>query len=376
MRLPHYGSAPWVLDLTIQGAGSSWLAKGIIAVARLTLESGTKSLRFLSQVPGLQSAEDQLMKLALAWKGFKSVRWPLTQAIRILRKFLAKHLRMQLQVARLQPALTYAQLRLHEALFDPRRHWNDFIDSTLWRVLRPVVVEGGSFSAHPVCKRCMAWQYHDAHADILQIVQEPTPGVFIFPVFTQTFCELLLAEVDHFYSSGLPFARPNSMNNYGVILDELGLGPVISAFQRQVLQPLARVLFPGVGSELDSHHAFIVHYSLDGDKELTPHRDDSDITFNVALGRRWSGSNLSFCGLMQEADVHVHRISHAFNIGSAVLHLGRHVHGAEPIVQGERVNLIVWNRNSAWRAGQGDALAGNAQDLLPADSRCLPGRKI
>lgn len=29
-------------------------------------------------------------------------------------------------------------------------------------------------------------------------------------------------------------------------------------------------------------------------------------------------------------------------IGTAFVHLGKHIHGARPIEEGERVNLIVW----------------------------------
>lgn len=41
------------------------------------------------------------------------------------------------------------------------------------------------------------------------------PGVYSFPLFTEDFCDRLLEEIFHFYESGLPARRPNSMNNYG-----------------------------------------------------------------------------------------------------------------------------------------------------------------
>ena len=44
------------------------------------------------------------------------------------------------------------------------------------------------------------------------------PNVFSFPVFTRSFCELLLKELDHFEESDVPKGRPNTMNNYGVSL--------------------------------------------------------------------------------------------------------------------------------------------------------------
>lgn len=118
-----------------------------------------------------------------------------------------------------------------------------------------------------------------------------------------------------------------------------------------MLLPLSRLLFPGLGNELDGHHAFVIRYAFPrGDVDLAPHRDDAEVTFNVALGRRWRGCDLIFCGLMQDRDVHQHRLSHRFpgeagsgrlvtepcrlvggmwtvvGAGWAVLHLGRQVH--------------------------------------------------
>ena len=49
------------------------------------------------------------------------------------------------------------------------------------------------------------------------------PGVWRFPLFTPAFCTLLLEELEHHEASGIPLRRPNGMNRYGAILDELGL---------------------------------------------------------------------------------------------------------------------------------------------------------
>ena len=69
---------------------------------------------------------------------------------------------------------------------------------------------------------------------------------------------------------------------------------------------------PGVGDELDSSHAFVVRYGRGFDVELAPHRDDAEVTFNVALSTRSRGCQLVFCGRMQDGDVYQHRLSHSF----------------------------------------------------------------
>merc|ERR1719199_1967065 len=92
------------------------------------------------------------------------------------------------------------------------------------------------------------------------LLNEELPGeVFSFPIFTAEFCDLLLAEVFNFYASGLPASRPNSMNNYGIILNEIGLEPFITELQR-MLQPIGEIFFPGAGYMWDGHHCFIVRY--------------------------------------------------------------------------------------------------------------------
>ena len=67
----------------------------------------------------------------------------------------------------------------------------------------------------------------------------------------------------------------------GIIVNDIGLEPLIIALQRLVLLPLARELFsssdrgdPATG--FDSTHAFVVKYRADEDSHLDVHTDDSD----------------------------------------------------------------------------------------------------
>lgn len=60
---------------------------------------------------------------------------------------------------------------------------------------------------------------------------------------------------------------------------------------KQAIEPLFKVLFPEFLSfaTLDSHHAFVVEYALNKDKDLDVHMDESLITVNVNLGRKFEG---------------------------------------------------------------------------------------
>uniref|UniRef100_A0A7S4FD79 Fe2OG dioxygenase domain-containing protein n=1 Tax=Chrysotila carterae TaxID=13221 RepID=A0A7S4FD79_CHRCT len=181
------------------------------------------------------------------------------------------------------------------------------------------------------------------HALRSLLTEEVPKRVYSFEMLTPSFCKLLLDELDNYERSGLPVTRPNSMNNYGLILNQIGMKPMLDEMQRKCLLPLSKMLFPAEGSAFDSHHSFMVKYRQDEDLGLDMHHDDSDVTLNVCLGKEFEGATLSFCGYFGQDDhrKHVHTYSH--RVGRAVMHLGTHRHGADNIISGERYSLIMWS---------------------------------
>ena len=59
---------------------------------------------------------------------------------------------------------------------------------------------------------------HCAHASTVHV-----STVHVSTVHVSQVCEMLLDEADGYNSSGLPASRPNSMNKYGLVLNEIGL---------------------------------------------------------------------------------------------------------------------------------------------------------
>jgi hypothetical protein len=112
-------------------------------------------------------------------------------------------------------------------------------------------------------------------------------GVFRVPLFTPLFCEHLLEELEHWEASGIPLRRPNGMNRYGAIMDDLGLGSALQGVASKLVRPLSQLLFPSVAVDEDfgSTYAFAVRYRLGEDVDLAWHTDASTITLNVCLGR-------------------------------------------------------------------------------------------
>ncbi len=179
-------------------------------------------------------------------------------------------------------------------------------------------------------------------------------------VFTQQWCAALLAEVDHFerwaHAAGHEVPRPNSMNRYGAIVDDFGLQPPLRRLVVDGLRPFAAQVFAEVGgAALDDHHAFVVEYAPGKDTALDFHVDDAEVTLNLSLGEDFDGGDLYFrgrrcwqhvqtsCSTSDEVDI-------AHVPGRAILHAGKHRHGARIVRRGRRRNLIVWCRSSVYRA--------------------------
>ena len=228
-----------------------------------------------------------------------------------------------------------------------------------------------------------------AQRGLRQILHEELAGrVYSFPLLTPAFCEMLVAEVEHYEASGLPSHRPNTMNNYGLILNQIGLRPLLTALQSRVILPFSSLIFPAEGSEFTEHYSFVCQYKVDEDTHLDMHHDDSgmccqpactsscrtrcigwlpcsddcfdarlspcshcplsiltDVTLNVCIGKEFGGATLTFCGSLFDNGTHrKHAHTYTHQLGRAVLHLGTHRHGADSITWGERYSLIVWSK--------------------------------
>lgn len=199
----------------------------------------------------------------------------------------------------------------------------------------------------------------NTEASFRSIMAEPSRGVYTFEMLQPQFCEMLVSEVDHFerwvHETKFRIMRPNTMNQYGAVLDDFGLETMLDKLMNDFIRPLARVFFSEVGgSTLDSHHGFVVEYGTNRDVELGFHVDDAEVTLNICLGTQFSGGELFFRGV--RCDEHVNTETQSGEIfdyshvpGHAVLHSGRHRHGARPTISGNRINLILWCRSSAFR---------------------------
>ncbi|KAK7248893.1 procollagen-lysine 5-dioxygenase [Aureococcus anophagefferens] len=169
------------------------------------------------------------------------------------------------------------------------------------------------------------------------------------------------------------------MNNYGVIVNDVGLEPFVKALQDKVCGPLAQALFKAhphghPAADFDSTHSFIVKYRGDEDPHLDVHTDDSDVTFNACLGRDFEGCGLVFCGMIGAKDHRQHCKTYEHRVGTCVCHLGSKRHGADDITRGERLNLIVWNHGLAFASPGAGAAA--PEELREGGGRAGPALRV
>uniref|UniRef100_A0A1A8DV75 2-oxoglutarate and iron-dependent oxygenase domain containing 2 n=1 Tax=Nothobranchius kadleci TaxID=1051664 RepID=A0A1A8DV75_NOTKA len=186
---------------------------------------------------------------------------------------------------------------------------------------------------------------------LLLLLKVAAPRVYRLPVFEKHFCEELVEELEHFEQSSAPKGRPNTMNHYGIPLNELGFDEgFVTPLREQYLQPITSLLYPDCGGHsLDSHKAFVVKYDMKEDLDLSYHYDNAEITLNVSLGKEFTDGNLYFGDMRQVpiSETECTEVEHEVTTG--LLHRGQHMHGALPVSGGQRWNLVVWMRASQER---------------------------
>eukprot|EP01114_Cavostelium_apophysatum_P014932 TRINITY_DN3981_c0_g1_i1.p1 TRINITY_DN3981_c0_g1~~TRINITY_DN3981_c0_g1_i1.p1 ORF type:complete len:332 (+),score=65.84 TRINITY_DN3981_c0_g1_i1:115-1110(+) len=183
--------------------------------------------------------------------------------------------------------------------------------------------------------------------ELIKVLKKETQtGIYTFDLFTLQFCKDLIEEIENFQGSGLPVLRPNTMNRYGLVLNEIGFRDFFDDLLARYVRPIASMLYGELGEKLNSHHTFVVQYKQTEDKALNFHYDDCDVTINVCLGKEFTGGTLYFRGLVEDESTQDENFEFSHVKGRAMIHRGHHRHGANSIKSGERYNLIMWCRGS------------------------------
>lgn len=209
-------------------------------------------------------------------------------------------------------------------------------------------------------------------------LREEIAGVYSMPTFSTELCDKIIAETEHFiqYATDhdIEIHRPNSMNRYGLVLNLIGMKSTLTDLQMRHFLPVSHILFPVEGSAFTAHHTFIISYESTKDRSLDMHTDDSDVTWNICLGKEgFTGSGLTFCGQMAQADHRKFSGLYTHQTGRAVVHLGQQRHGADTILSGERHNMVMWSTNEVYRNSElfESRMKQYEKESGPPDLQCL-----
>eukprot|EP00804_Cyclotella_cryptica_P027660 CCRYP_010283-RA/>CCRYP_010283-RA protein AED:0.02 eAED:0.02 QI:107/1/1/1/1/1/2/91/468 len=209
-----------------------------------------------------------------------------------------------------------------------------------------------------------------------QLMNQEMFDVYSFPLLSTQFCYLLrktVRDLSDLCESDTEF-QYLKLGHRPIDLDSIGLGWVNDMLFNLFIRPMTKHLFAkseqlqntnksrNAPSTLDWRHGYVAGYSSlpNGSKgatrhRLVPHTDDSEITLNCCLGEEnYVGGHVEFYGLRGSEDEGqlIGKVERP-NVGTALLHSGRHLHSVSEVTNGDRYALIIWSRS--WSCLRKDA---------------------
>uniref|UniRef100_A0A8C9L7G2 Procollagen-lysine,2-oxoglutarate 5-dioxygenase 1 n=1 Tax=Pavo cristatus TaxID=9049 RepID=A0A8C9L7G2_PAVCR len=171
-----------------------------------------------------------------------------------------------------------------------------------------------------------------------KLVEMPCPDVYWFPIFTDTACDELVEEMEHYgkWSTGdnTDSRIQGGYENVPTIdihMNQIGFEREWYKFLLDYIAPITEKLYPGYYTKFEL--AFVVRYKPDEQPSLMPHHDASTFTINIALNRvgiDYEGGGCRF--LRYNCSIRAPRK------GWTLMHPGRltHYHEGLPTTKGTR----------------------------------------
>jgi len=207
----------------------------------------------------------------------------------------------------------------------------------------------------------------DLKASLLEdLLQQEMYDVYSIPLLTPEFCNILrttLRELSKLAET-TEFAHLQ-LGRRVIDLDTIGLGWLSDLLFHMYIKPISEHLFAQteklVASDSDSssilldwRQGYVAGYSAQPSESkgatrhrLVPHTDDAEVTLNCCLGEEnYKGGSVEFYGLRgTEDEGQLVGVARRPNVGTALLHSGRHLHAVESVSKGDRYALIIWTRS-------------------------------
>lgn len=194
----------------------------------------------------------------------------------------------------------------------------------------------------------------------IETAQEETGGVFRLQLLSRDQCQKLLRHINaEKPAHDTPSEAPNSMQEYGMVIQDTDVTEWIDALANAHLRPFILNAFPYLPTPVFSnYYAFITNYAIDKNRDLALHVDKSHITINICLENESTHGELTFTGARCRDHLDTASDTAAgmgsFGVGEAVVHAGNQRHYVTEIEQGSRTNLVIWAQMEGWDIGHND----------------------
>ncbi|XP_028654141.1 multifunctional procollagen lysine hydroxylase and glycosyltransferase LH3 [Erpetoichthys calabaricus] len=176
------------------------------------------------------------------------------------------------------------------------------------------------------------------------VVEEPCPDVYWFPVFSDKMCDELVEEMEnHGQWSGGKHEDTRLSGGYenvptvDIHMNQIGFEKEWLKFLKEYIAPVTEKLYPGYYAKAKAVMNFVVRYRPDEQPSLRPHHDSSTFTINIALNRKgidFQGGGSHFIRYKCKVDTP--------RKGWSFMHPGRltHYHEGLPTTNGTRYIMV------------------------------------
>ena len=176
--------------------------------------------------------------------------------------------------------------------------------------------------------------------ELKEVVQNPAPGIYTYPLLSRDFCKALV-----WFSDMVGSYQPDPGDPYpGQELVTTSVKPlhaIVENIFEGYMAPIIAMCFDGYDvDKIDG--SFVLKYSEDTQKSMGSHFDgQSDVSLTVVLNDGFEGGGLHFPRYDWS--------SKGLEPGSAVLFPGRvtHRHAGLEITKGKRYALVMWLRGDS-----------------------------
>jgi len=190
------------------------------------------------------------------------------------------------------------------------------------------------------------------HVKDQDVVVKEFPGVYSFPLLTESFCGKLVEEIENFLKL---------TNDSGVALRTafFGMDGAVHTLVEDYVTPLIPVLFPTLANTaMEILPKVMTYRAVEGANKDWPAHTDGDLaTLNICLTKDFKGACLRVFD--QDGDGSSgKRVDLQHNVaGRAIIHLGDVLHSVTPVTSGTRYTLIVKFKEPRSKITKSESLA-------------------